>query len=157
LNAIRLELTEIYTGIQETLGAALPPEYLRFSQSELWLKVSTRAEEVCAAVVAQFNASNPALLRIDLNNNFLTISPRQKWDRGQAVSKIIELVPLPSHQPPVVIYFGVEEDDEAAFLIANQQGLSVILHSRLSRTTQARCYLRDAAEFSKFLFWVHSR
>jgi len=157
LSLIRQELTSIFTAVREVLGAALQPEHLSFSQSDLWLKVSAGADAVREAVIEQFKAQAPSRLRLSFKNNQLIVTPYQKWNRGQAVLKILDLIPQPNHQSPVVIYFGVEENDEAAFQIVNKYGLSVIIHSRLPRTTSARYYLRNSAEFSKFLFWIHSR
>lgn len=157
INLIRQELTDLFTAVQESLGPALLPEHLSFSQNELWLKVSAGAEAVREAVIEQFKTQAPTRLRLSSSNNQINIVPRQKWDRGEAVLKILDLVPQPGHQPPLVIYFGVEEDDEAAFQTVNKHGLSVIIHNRLPRATRARYFLRNSAEFSKFLFWIHSR
>jgi len=157
INLIRQELTQIFTAVRESLGPALLPEHLSFSQSELWLKVSAGAEAVREAVVEQFKTQAPTRLRLSFSNNQVNVAPRQKWDRGEAVSKILDLVPQPGHQPPLVIYFGVEEADEAAFQTVNKHGLSVIIHNRLPRATRAHYFLRNSTELSKFLFWIHSR
>lgn len=157
LNIIRQELTGIYIAIQESLGPALLPEYLSFSQSDLWLKVSTGADAAREAVIKIFKEQAPRSLRLSVINNQVTVAPRQKWDRGQAVLKLLDLIPQTGQKIPLVIYFGVEEEDEAAFKVANQYGLSVIIHSGLPRATEAGYYLRNNAEFSKFLFWIHSR
>ncbi|HPC36025.1 MAG TPA: hypothetical protein P5268_08225 [Candidatus Marinimicrobia bacterium] len=157
LNQIRQELTDIYSDVRESLGAKLQPEYLGFSQSELWLKVSPGAETVRESLIEQFKLQKPAHLRLTIQNNQTTIIPLIQWDRGQAVQRIMDLVPHPTNQAPLVIYFGVEENDEAAFRYVNQVGLSVIIHSRVPRSTEARYFLRNTAELSKFLFWVHSR
>lgn len=157
LNLIRQELTDIFSSVQESMGFALQPEHLSFSQSELWLKVSAGAEAVRNEVIAQFKARNPTRLRLSVHNDQVMISPRTKWDRGKAVLKILDMARRPDYQLPVPIYFGVEEDDESAFQAVNKIGFSVIIHNRIPRTTEARYFLRDAAELSKFLFWIHSR
>jgi len=157
LNLIRQELTDIYCAVRESLGAKLQPEYLGFSQSELWLKVSPGAEAVRKSLIEQFKLQNPAHLRLITQNNQTTIVPLIKWDRGQVIQKLMDLVPHPLNQTPLVIYFGVEENDEAAFHYVNQVGFSVIIHNRIPRATEACYYLRNVAELSKFLFWVHSR
>jgi len=157
LNLIRQELTELFLAVRDSLGSDLRPEYLSFSQSELWLKASAGNEVVRDVLITQFRHQNPSRLRLSVLNQQITVAPRNPWDRGQAVGKILNLLPNPGHQTPIIIYFGLEEKDEPAFRFVNKLGFSVIIHNRLPRTTQAHFFLRNSAELSKFLFWIHSR
>lgn len=157
LNIIRQELTDIFTAVRESLGNSFKPEHLNFSQSELWLKVSAGVETVRELVLEQFKTQKPSRLSLSVQNHQLTVAPRKKWDRGQAVLKIFDLVPHSNHQPPLIIYFGVEEDDEPAFHSVNKLGLSVIINNRIPLVTKACFFLRNLSELNKFLFWIQSR
>lgn len=157
LNLIRSELTELFTAVRESVGSDLRPEHLSFSQGELWLKVSAGAKMVREILIKQYNALKTTRLRLSIVNQQVIVSPDNPWNRGRAIQKIFDLIPRAAQQAPTIIYFGLEDEDEPAFQIVNNLGLSVIIYNRLPRTTNARYFLRNSAELRKFLFWVHSR
>lgn len=96
------------------------------------------------------------ILEASWGSNFVEVRPRGKWDKGDAVEKIMNFLPQSNAPFPMLMYFGNQSNDEPAFKKANIYGDSVIISEELKKPTSAKFFLKGNSDLLKFLLWVQS-
>jgi alpha,alpha-trehalase len=98
--------------------------------------------------VAQAAAAHPELRRTG-GKKVYELRPRLDWDKGKAVTWLLEALDL--DQPDVVpFYLGDDETDEDAFRALESRGIGVLVAEEPG-TTRARYLLGDPGEAQQFL------
>lgn len=86
----------------------------------------------------------------------IRIYPAKPWNKRMLIRKIIDLLPRLKGLPPLVLYFGADISDEAAFREVNLYGYSILLRENIGRKTDARYYLRSNRELNRILIWFNA-
>jgi trehalose-phosphatase len=84
--------------------------------------------------------------RITTGKKVLDIRPREAWDKGQAVARIMEL----KGRGMLPLYVGDDTTDEDAFRAIRGCGISV----SIGPNAESDYFLRDQQEVSEFLGWL---
>lgn len=87
-------------------------------------------------------------LRVTGGKHILELRPAVAWDKGHAVSWILQALQLGDDTVP--IYIGDDETDEDAFLEVRERGIGIRV-TQSSQTTAARYTVRDPEEVQTFL------
>jgi len=100
------------------------------------------------AAVDQLLAETPDL-RKTLGKKVFELRPRFDWDKGKAVSWLLEALGL--HGPEVLpFYLGDDTTDEDAFVALTERGIGILVGSS-ARETAARYVLDRPADVQRFL------
>ena len=86
-------------------------------------------------------------LRISGGKKVIEIRPKESWDKGEVILKIIKLLHFP--EPPLVIYIGDDLTDEDVFRILKKDQIGIKVGK--SAKTAAGYYLRNPQEVLKLL------
>ncbi len=87
--------------------------------------------------------------RITTGKKVLEIRPREAWDKGQAVARIMEL----KGRGTMPLYVGDDTTDEDAFRAIRGSGISV----SIGPNAESDYYLRDQEDVGRFLDWMNEQ
>lgn len=118
--------------------------HFRNCAADNWHKVVSAVD----AVVSE----NPEL-HITRGRKVLEVRPQVDWDKGRALTHLLEVLGLKSHLDVVSLYIGDDKTDEDAFRVLQQGGNGVgILVSTKVKQTSAAYTVRDPQEVQAFLW-----
>ncbi len=156
LNTVRSQLQSILSELRVKYSDYFKLTTYSFSRRELWIKILINDEKAAQQIIQYFRELNHPNLKLNYKSGIIQIEPLEKWNRCQAIQKILELALRPGSPFPALIYFGGDENDEEVFETVNQYGWSVIIRSRIPLDTNAYYYIKDQSELGKFLYWLHA-
>ncbi len=85
----------------------------------------------------------------------LEVRPKLEWDKGRAVSYMLNLFAGDSVASPYPVYVGDDVTDEDAFAVLSDTGITVLV-SESPGNTAARYFVKDVKEVQEFLEFVES-
>ena len=127
-------------------GALVEPK--RFAVAVHYRQVAEAEVAMVEAAVDQLLAETPDL-RKTLGKKVFELRPRFDWDKGKAVSWLLEALGL--HGPDVLpFYLGDDTTDEDAFVALAERGIGILVGCS-ARETAARYVLDRPADVQRFL------
>ena len=158
LGLIRHQLENTFSTIQMEIGPTWAKDNVIFDG--VGLRIRTPKNDVVLfqrlSLILQ-HALRDTHLSIVQQTTQIHIIPTDKWNKGQCIGKIFELLPRAHGLLPVISYFGAERNDEPAFKQVNLFGYSVLLRENIGRKTEAQYFLQNTNELSKLLLWLNSQ
>jgi trehalose 6-phosphate phosphatase len=103
--------------------------------------------DIVTAVLAKYSQ-----LQITHGRKVLEIRPRVNWNKGKALSYLLQALGLERDEEVVPLYIGDDRTDEDAFGVLKERKIGCgILVSTIAKMTCASYSLRDPAEVMAFL------
>lgn len=157
LELLRHRLREFYRLMQMEFGPLWMRENSILSEIDLRINLEQlddrHIQKMRHFILESLSGSLFSASRVE---HYLYILPVHKWDKGQALEKLLHLFPVPDGYFPSILYFGAEYSDEPAFQKGNLYGYSVLIRGNITRQTSAKYYLRHPEELTKLLLWLNS-
>ncbi|ESQ27310.1 hypothetical protein EUTSA_v10018720mg [Eutrema salsugineum] len=91
-------------------------------------------------------------LKLTQGRKVLEIRPTIKWDKGQALSFLLNSLGFENSEDVVPVYIGDDRTDEDAFKVLRERGQGFgILVSKVPKETNASYSLQDPSQVNEFL------
>jgi alpha,alpha-trehalase len=126
-------------------------ENKKYTASIHYRNVTTHSPGAILAIIASVLAPYPEIFTVCRGKKVFEIRPRIEWDKGKAIERLTELLPVRTKL--MRIYIGDDNTDEDAFAVLGKGDVSIRVGAK--KGSRARYYCRGSGEVVAFLNLVN--
>ncbi len=147
------KLTPVIASLEKELKSGLSPfpgvymELKPYSLAVHYRNVSTEKKGEVIASTHTICKAYPQV-RLHKGKEVINIDPAMDWDKGKAVLRLLECMPV--KEPSLPLYLGDDITDEDAFKALKNRGIGILIKEE-NRNTYADYTLNNIDEVAQFL------